>query len=372
VAAERLQKIIAAAGITSRRKAEELITQGRVTVNGQVITELGSKADPEQDHIKVDGKLLRGAERHIYLLLNKPKGYVTTVADPEGRPTVMDLVKHVGERIYPVGRLDYASEGLLLMTNDGELANFLTRAASHVPKTYLVKIAGQASEEDIDKLRHGLRIGSKPRMRGMQAVRTAPAQVNIVREGDNPWYEVTLIEGKNRQIRRMFEEIGHHVEKIKRVRYGSLTLDVEPGKFRELAPHELVALRKAKPRPGQGTAPKSAAKGAARYIGKPRAQRRDQDRFRPRKERAHTTEEQGEHAKPKFGRRSGPERPKFGQRAEGERPKFAPRGERPAAGQEKRRDAQQPRFERDSQRPRKFNRGDRRSEARGPRSRFKH
>jgi 23S rRNA pseudouridine2605 synthase len=372
MAAERLQKIIAAAGITSRRKAEELITQGRVTVNGQVIKELGTKADPEQDHIKVDGKLLRGAERHIYLLLNKPKGYVTTVADPEGRPTVMDLVKHVGERIYPVGRLDYASEGLLLMTNDGKLANFLTRAASHVPKTYLVKISGQAPEEDIGKLRHGIRIGSKAGIRGMQAVRTAPAQVRIVREAENPWYEVTLIEGKNRQIRRMFEEIGHHVEKIKRVRYGSLTLDVEPGKFRELAPHELAALRKSKPRLNQSAAPRSAAKGAARFIGKPRVQKRDQDRFRPRKERAHTAEEQGEHAKPKFGRRSGPERLKFGQRAEGERPKFAPRKERTAVGQEKRQDGQQQRFKGNAQGIRAFNRGDRRSEARGPGSRFKH
>ena len=130
MAAQRLQKIIAAAGIASRRKAEELITQGRVTVNGTIVTELGSKADPERDHVKVDGKLLRGRERNVYLLLNKPKGYVTTVSDPEGRPTVMDLVKHVGERIYPVGRLDYASEGLLLLTNDGALANHLTRAAS--------------------------------------------------------------------------------------------------------------------------------------------------------------------------------------------------------------------------------------------------
>lgn len=407
MAAERLQKIIAAAGITSRRKAEELITQGRVTVNGQVIKELGSKADPEQDHIKVDGKLLRGAERHIYLLLNKPKGYVTTVADPEGRPTVMDLVKHVGERIYPIGRLDYASEGLLLMTNDGELANFLTRAASHVPKTYLVKIAGQASEEDIDKLRHGIRIGSKQGMRGMQAVRTAPAQVNIVREGDNPWYEVTLIEGKNRQIRRMFEEIGHHVEKIKRVRYGSLKLDVEPGNFRELAPHEVAALRKAKPGRDQDARPGSAAKGAARFIGKRRVTGRDQDRFHPRKEGARNAKQQGEQAKPKFDRRAKPdtpnrehfrprkegarnaneqdeqarpkfdrrakpERPKFGQRLNGERPKFAPRGERHASGQEKRREGHQQQFDRGSRRPRKFNRDDRRSEARSPKSRFKH
>lgn len=359
--AERLQKIIAAAGITSRRKAEELIAQGRVTVNGQLITELGTKADPDQDHIKVNGKLLRGAERHIYLLLNKPKGYVTTVADPEGRPTVMDLVKHVGKRIYPVGRLDYASEGLLLMTNDGELANFLTRAASHVPKTYLVKIAGHASEEDIDKLRHGIRIGSKPAMRGMQAVRTAPAQVNIVREGENPWYEVTLIEGKNRQIRRMFEEIGHHVEKIKRVRYGSLTLDVEPGKFRELTPQEVASLRKAKLQRAQAAAQRSAAKGAVPFIGKPRVKGRDQDHFRPRKEGARNAKEQGEQARPEFGRRATPESPKF-----------AMRGERHAGGQEKRQDGHQQRFERDSRPARGFARGEKCPENRGSRSRFKH
>src|SRR5438093_6907458 len=136
--AERLQKIISAAGITSRRKAEELITSGRVSVNGQVVTELGTKADPERDHIRVNGKLLHGAERHVYLMLNKPKGFVTTVSDPEGRPTVMDLLRKVSNRVYPVGRLDYSSEGLLLLTNDGEVANLLTRAASHVPKTYLV------------------------------------------------------------------------------------------------------------------------------------------------------------------------------------------------------------------------------------------
>src|SRR5215470_12456839 len=247
---DRLQKIIAAAGIASRRKAEELISQGRVTVNGQVVSELGSKADPERDHIKVDGKLLRGPERHVYLLLNKPKGYVTTVSDPEGRPTVMSLLRNVGQRIYPVGRLDYSSEGLLLLTNDGELANKLTRAASHVPKTYLVKISGRASEEDIAKLRRGIRIGSRPLRadttgrRESQAGHTAPAQIRLVREADNPWYEVTLIEGRNRQIRRMFEEVGHHVEKIKRIRYGPLTLDVEPGQFRELSPREVELLRR--------------------------------------------------------------------------------------------------------------------------------
>jgi len=241
---QRLQKIIAAAGISSRRKAEELITQGRVSVNGQTVTELGSKADIERDHIKVDGKLLQGAERHVYLLLNKPKGYVTTVTDPEGRPTVMDLIQAVGARIYPVGRLDWSSEGLLLLTNDGELAGKLTHASSHVPKTYLVKIAGRATEEGIEKLRRGIRIGARPGRR-METIHTAPAQVRLMKDAANPWYEVTLIEGKNRQIRRMFEEIGHHVEKIKRVRYGPLTLDVEPGQFRELSPAEVSGLRRA-------------------------------------------------------------------------------------------------------------------------------
>lgn len=250
MAEERLQKIIAAAGLASRRKAEELITQGRVTVNGKIVTELGSKADAGRDHIKVDGKLLHGRQRYVYLLMNKPRGYVTTAADPEGRPTVMDLVKNAGARVYPVGRLDYASEGLLLLTNDGELANYLTRAASHVPKTYMVKVSGQPPEEAIARLRRGIRIGARPGERRAQAVHTAPAQIRLAKDAANPWYEVTLIEGKNRQIRRMFEEIGHHVEKIKRVRYGSLTLDVEPGQVRELSPHEVRSLRRTeRPRP---------------------------------------------------------------------------------------------------------------------------
>jgi 23S rRNA pseudouridine2605 synthase len=238
---ERLQKIIAAAGIASRRKAEQLITGGLVSVNGQVVTELGSKADAETDHIRVNGKLLHGAERHIYLLMNKPKGYVTTLRDPEGRPTVMDLLHGVGARVYPVGRLDYASEGLLLLTNDGEFANHLMKAASHVPKTYMVKVAGKPSGDSLSRLRAGLFI---PSQRGRR-VKTAPAKVRVIRESENPWYEVTLIEGKNRQIRRMFEEIGHHVEKIKRVRYGAVELDVHPGKFRRLTPQEVTRLKSA-------------------------------------------------------------------------------------------------------------------------------
>jgi 23S rRNA pseudouridine2605 synthase len=237
--AERLQKIIAAAGIASRRKAEELITGGLVSVNGQIVTELGTKADRERDHIRVNGKLLHGAERHVYLLMNKPKGYVTTLRDPEGRPTVMDLLRGVGARVYPVGRLDYASEGLLLLTNDGELANRMMKAASHVPKTYMVKVAGNPSGEGLGRLREGISIPSD----GGKRVRTAPAKIRVIRESANPWYEVTLIEGKNRQIRRMFEEIGHHVEKIKRVRYGPLELDVHPGKFRKLTIEEVTKLK---------------------------------------------------------------------------------------------------------------------------------
>ena len=238
---ERLQKIIAAAGIASRRKAEELITSGRVVVNGQVVNELGSKADPEQDHIRVDGKLLQGAERFIYVALDKPKGYVTTVSDEKKRPTVMDLVEKVKGRVYPVGRLDWASEGLILMTNDGALANGLMKASSNVPKVYVVKVAGQPDETKLDKLRRGVSIAEK----GGRRVRTAPAKIRLIREGDNPWLEVTIIEGRNRQVRKMFEEVGHHVEKIRRVQYGPLALDIPPGDWRNLTLLEVAKLKSA-------------------------------------------------------------------------------------------------------------------------------
>jgi 23S rRNA pseudouridine2605 synthase len=239
--AERLQKIIAAAGIASRRKAEELITGGRVLVNGQIVTELGSKADPATDHIRVDGKLLEGPERFIYVALNKPKGYITTVSDEKKRPTVMDLVEKVKGRVYPVGRLDWASEGLILMTNDGALANALMKASSNVPKVYVVKVAGQPDETKLDKLRRGVSIAEK----GGRRVRTAPAKIRLIREGDNPWLEVTIIEGRNRQVRKMFEEVGHHVEKIRRVQYGPLALDVPPGDWRNLTLLEVSKLKAA-------------------------------------------------------------------------------------------------------------------------------
>ena len=239
MAAERLQKLIAAAGLASRRKAEELITAGRVAINGEVVTELGTKADPAIDKITVDGAQLQPREPLLYFLLYKPKGYVTTASDPEGRPTVLDLMKAVSARVYPVGRLDYASEGLLLMTNDGALAQKLTKAGSHVEKTYLVKVSGKPSEQDVARLRAGIIIELDDGRR----VKTSPAEIRLAEDAPNPWYEVVLIEGRNRQIRRMFERIGHHVEKIKRTKLGPLALDVPPGKFRPLTTKEIAQLK---------------------------------------------------------------------------------------------------------------------------------
>jgi 23S rRNA pseudouridine2605 synthase len=239
MASERLQKIMAACGIASRRKAEEIIAAGRVTLNGKVVTEQGTKADPDGDLICVDGVPLKKKERLLYFMLHKPKGYVTTVSDPEGRPTVMELLKELPERVYPVGRLDYASEGLLLMTNDGALAQKLMKAGSHAPKTYLVKISGKPDERALARLRSGIAIELEDGTR----VKTSPAKITLMEDGANPWYEVILIEGRNRQIRRMFQSVGFLVEKIKRVQLGPLVLDVEPGKFRALTVREVAKLK---------------------------------------------------------------------------------------------------------------------------------
>ncbi|HEY6447550.1 MAG TPA: pseudouridine synthase [Acidobacteriaceae bacterium] len=284
-AQERLQKIIAAAGIASRRKAEELILAGRVQLNGQIVTQLGTKADPARDHIRVDGKLLQGPERPRYFVVNKPKGYVTTASDPEGRPTVMDLIK-AGPRVFPVGRLDYSSEGLLLMTNDGALANALTRAAARVEKTYLVKVSGKPSESALNQVRHGVMIERGSQIQGHGPARnagaaarrpepkaarhnegrvmTAPARIRLLRDAENPWYEMILIEGRNREIRKMFEEVGHHVEKIRRVGYGPLVLDLEPGHLRELTVDEVETLRRAASGKGQPRPSKTPAQKAPR------------------------------------------------------------------------------------------------------------
>jgi len=236
---DRLQKILAAAGIASRRKAEEIILAGRITLNGKIVTELGTKADLSTDTIAVDGKPLQRPQKFVYFLLNKPKGYVTTTSDPEGRPTVMQLLGHLPERVYPVGRLDYASEGLLLLTNDGALAQKLTKAGSHVPKTYHVKISGKPNEPAIQKLRNGVTITLDDQRR----VKLSPTKIRLLQDVENPWYEVTLIEGRNRQIRRMFLAVGFLVEKIKRVQLGPLTLDVPLGKFRTLTEREVHRLK---------------------------------------------------------------------------------------------------------------------------------
>jgi 23S rRNA pseudouridine2605 synthase len=245
--AERLQKILAAAGIASRRKAEEIIAAGRVTLNGKIITEQGAKADPEIDTITVDGQPLKRADTFVYYMLHKPKGYVTTVSDPEGRPTVMELLGTQSKRVYPVGRLDYASEGLLLMTNDGALAQKLTKAGSHIPKTYMVKISGKPNANAIERLRSGVNIELDDGRR----VKTSPAKIRLAEDATNPWYEVILIEGRNRQIRRMFLEVGFLVEKIKRVQVGPLVLDVAPGKFRSLNVREVAQLKGLAPTPAK-------------------------------------------------------------------------------------------------------------------------
>ncbi len=234
---ERLQKILSQAGVASRRQAEQIIQEGRVSVNGAVVTELGSKADLDRDHVKVDGRLIRAPKRLIYIALNKPNNTVTTVSDPEGRATVMELLRGVKERVYPVGRLDYHSEGLLLLTNDGELANAIMSAASHLPKTYLVKVNGELAAEQEQQFREGIPLSGR---------RTLPAGLKLVHRAANPWYEVRLYEGRNNQIRMMFKHFGRLVEKLKRVRIGPLELGpLKPGEFRRLDDAEVRSLKHA-------------------------------------------------------------------------------------------------------------------------------
>ena len=237
---ERLQKIIAHAGFASRREAESMISSGRVTVNGRVVTELGTKAVATRDHIKVDGKLITRPETHRYILLYKPKEVTSTVNDPEGRTTVVDLVRGVGERIYPVGRLDYQSEGLLLLTNDGDLAYRVTHPKHGSVKTYHVKVRGVPDERLVGKLERGITIEGK---------RTVPCQIERVKttgrglDEGNSWFEVKLREGRNQQIRRMFKAIGHPVMKLRRVAIGPISdPDLLPGEWRELTPKEVKQL----------------------------------------------------------------------------------------------------------------------------------
>jgi len=227
--------------VASRRKAEELILEGDVRVNGKVIQEMGFKADPEKDAIKVKGKLLHFPQTQTYLLLHKPPGYITSLSDPQGRPTVKDLLKGVRDRVFPVGRLDYDTEGLLLLTNDGDLAYSLMHPAHEIEKCYLAKIKGTLEEKEMSRLMKGISLGGGGQARKM----TAPAKVRGVRKAqENSWVEITLHEGKNRQVRKMLEAVGHLVIRLKRTRYAFLTLEgVPPGAYRRLTPIEVKELK---------------------------------------------------------------------------------------------------------------------------------
>jgi len=228
---QRLQKILSEMGITSRRKAEDLILEGRITVNGRIAT-IGMKADPARDHIKVDGKLLIKPEPRVYLMFNKPRAVVTSLYDPEGRPTVKDFLKGVKYRVFPVGRLDYDSEGLLLLTNDGDFAHAVLHPSKKISKTYLVKVKGILEDEELEKLRKGIKLAD-----GI----TAPANAKRIRKTEsNSWLEITIYEGKKRQLRRMLEKLGHPVLKLKRIRIDGLELGkLEPGIYRYLKSEEI-------------------------------------------------------------------------------------------------------------------------------------
>lgn len=243
MASERLQKLMAAAGIASRRASETLILEGRVTVNGRTVTALGTKADPDRDEIRVDGRRVRTTVRLRYILLNKPRGYITSRADPQRRPTVMDLLRERGEAeaVYPVGRLDYDSEGLLLLTNDGDLAARLTHPRHEVEREYEVQVRGVPGRHEIERLSRGVTVEGR---------RTAPAKARLNKTFETPAGAQAIVllaihEGRNRQVRKMCEAIGHPVVRLRRVRIGPITAArLKPGEFRELTPGEVAALKR--------------------------------------------------------------------------------------------------------------------------------
>jgi pseudouridine synthase len=231
---ERIQKILSQAGIASRRASEQLMLDGRVSVNGETIRELGTKADPARDDIRVDGRRIKIAERHIYLLLNKPRGYVTTRSDPQKRPTVIDLLKGVREYVYPVGRLDYDSEGLLILTNDGDLAARLTHPRHGVPRVYEARVLGEPDAHDLSRLSKGVTVDGR---------RTEPAKVVSLGPGH---LRITVHEGRNRQVRKMCEAIGHPVDELRRVAIGPIRDNrLKLGQWRELSTLEVESLRRA-------------------------------------------------------------------------------------------------------------------------------
>ena len=233
---QRLQKILARAGVASRRASEALITGGRVRVNGHIVTELGSSADPRKDRIEVDGKRLV-AESLVYVILHKPRGTVSTMSDPEGRPSVKELLTGIEARVFPIGRLDFATSGALLATNDGDFADGLMHPRKLVPKTYVLKVKGDMKPEDVDRWRQGVRLED-----GM----TLPAQAKILRyEEDKTWLELTITEGRNQQIRRMGEATGFRVMRLARISFAGITTEgVRPGQWRHLTREELVELKK--------------------------------------------------------------------------------------------------------------------------------
>jgi 23S rRNA pseudouridine2605 synthase len=248
---QRLQKILSAAGIASRRAAETYITAGRVSVNGQTVTTLGTKADPETDDIRVDGRRIKTAARRLYILMYKPRGYITSRSDPQRRPTVIDLLAKGGVRdyVYPVGRLDYESEGLLLLTSDGDLAARLTHPSHEVEREYQVKVLGVPDDHDLQRLSKGILIDGR---------RTLPAEVRLLKiiEGSDAQHALLSIvvkEGRNRQVRNMCDAVGHPVDRLRRVRIGSITDEhIRPGEFRELDAKEIAALKRAAARPDAG------------------------------------------------------------------------------------------------------------------------
>lgn len=237
---ERLQKIIAQAGIASRRKAEELISNGEVSVNGEIITEPGTKADAEKDHIKVSGKLINPLlekRENVYVLLNKPKGYLSSAADPEGRNLVTNLVPPNLGKLHPVGRLDYNTEGLIILSNDGKFTNFVASSKT-IPKVYEVKVKGLPNENAVNKLRRGVRLED--------GFKTAPAEINRLKPTDkNGWFEVILFEGHNQQIRKMFDLIGNSVVKLRRISIGHINDKyLKVGEYRLLSPQEVKDFQK--------------------------------------------------------------------------------------------------------------------------------
>ena len=262
---ERLQKILSQAGVASRRASEQLMLDGRVTVNGVTVMELGTKAEPGKDDIRVDGRRVKVVEQHRYLLLNKPRGYVTTRSDPQRRPTVMDLLRGVRDYVYPVGRLDYESEGLLLLTNDGDLAARLTHPSHEVARVYEARVLGVPDAHDLDRLSRGLVIAGR---------RTAPAEVRLLpvgRGGTEATLVLTIHEGRNRQVRDMCDAIGHPVEHLKRVAIGPIRdAKLKLGHWRELNDAEVERLRKAAARTDAARAQHEGHQGHKGHKGKTR------------------------------------------------------------------------------------------------------